>query len=452
MFCKKRISGLIAFLIVVIMAAAVLPACKLEGGDQSTTATDTPTPTVNMEELAGTKVVMSSKHFDITLYDFGQAFYSSQYYMYLMYGLIQPDQYCDAVIDEVSNLLYILNAAVDSGCTLTDEENANAEQSISEQLEELLISYEEDVADDVEDKRAQAKADLERDLAEDGIDFDSFIELATNNLKMSMLANKYYTEIMDSIEVTDEEVNNYFMTHREEDSKASISDFVGKVSAFNEGEGAYPTFIAADCFSVNHIAIMLETETDDEGNAVYIEDSRADDEFAIEQRIDELEGFDDFMALEEEYGEDPGMDNELFRESGYIIHPDLIDEYYDGFVYAAMNLHEGSWKPVDDPDSGTTHSTPALEFFKLKDGTMVVKVRTEPAIHYLIVNKEYKKGTVSYEQGDAKWESWKKVVAEEKLDSVYEELAAGWKEKYEIAVDTESIKAKYGSIFDTGEK
>ena len=451
MFCKKRISGLIALLIAVIMAAAVFSACKLDGGNQDTEATETPVPTVDPSELVGTKVVMSSKHFDITLYDFGQAYYNSQYYMYYLYGFLTPDQFCDAVIDEVSSLLYILNAAVDDGYSLTDEENAEAESFIAEELEELLDRYEEEVPADAADRRAQAKANLEAALAEDGIDFDSFIELATNNYKMSMLANKYYLAIKDSIEITDEEMADYIMEHRQSDAKATVSDFVANVSSYNEGDGAYPTYIAADCFSVNHIAIMLETETDDEGNMVYIEDSRAADEFEIEQRLDEIEGFDDFMALEEEFGEDPGMDNELFRESGYIIHPDLIDDYYDGFVYAAMNLHEGSWKPADDPDSDTHHSTPALEFFKLKDGTMVVKVRTEPAIHYLIVNKEYSRGAVNAEKGDPIWESWKEDLAAGKLDGVYEELSEGWKEKYEIAVDQVSIKAKYSVVDDPDE-
>ena len=65
---------------------------------------------------------MSSKNVDLTVYDFSQSFYSNQYYQYLMFGLIQPDQYCDMIIDDLSNFMYILNAAYDADVDLTEEE------------------------------------------------------------------------------------------------------------------------------------------------------------------------------------------------------------------------------------------------------------------------------------------------------------------------------------------
>ncbi len=443
MLNKKSLFGLIALTLIVIMAAGMLSGCKLDGGNQESAATEPPVPTVDPAEIASTKVVMSSKHFDLTLYDVGQAIQNGQYYLRLMYGLITAEQFYDSVIKDLSSYLYIVNAAVDDGFELTQDELDEIDRTIADQLEQVLLKYEEDVAEDVEDKRAQAKANLEADLASDGLDFDSFIQLATNNMRMSKIASKYYEHINDTVEVTDQEIGDYIFTNRAEDSKATVSEFVSKFSEYCHGNGACPTYIVADCFSVNHIALMYETESDDEGNVTYLTESRADDEFKIEQRLDEIEDFDGFMSLEEEYGEDPGMDNELYRENGYIIHPDLISEYYDGFVYAAMNLHEGEWEQEADPDAETPPSKPALEFFKLKDGTKVVKVRTQPGVHYIIVNKEFKKGVVDYEKGDAVWTSWKNSIAEKKLDSVYEELLATWKEKYEIAVDADSIKAKF---------
>ena len=233
MLNKKRSFGLVALILIVILAAAVFPACKLEGGDQSSVATDPPVPTIDPADLAGTKVVMSSKHFDITLYDFGQAYYNSQYFQYLMYGLFTPDQYCDAVIGELTNYLYILNAAADDGVELTDEEKAEIDSTISEQLEMLLLRYEENLPEGTADKRAEAKANLEKDLAEDGIDYDSFLELAKNNMIMSKLANKYYEKIKDSIEISDEEIEKYVQDHRISDSGLTVSEFVEKISNYN---------------------------------------------------------------------------------------------------------------------------------------------------------------------------------------------------------------------------
>ena len=62
-------------------------------------------------ELFGLKVVMTSKNVDMTMYDFGQSYRTNDYYQYAVYGLIAQDQYCEYVINDIMNFMYILNAA-----------------------------------------------------------------------------------------------------------------------------------------------------------------------------------------------------------------------------------------------------------------------------------------------------------------------------------------------------
>ena len=113
---------LLSVLLAVIMAAAVFASCKLTEDEPA--ATDEPAVSaapVDLEGVDGKTVIMSSKHVDMTMYDFGQEFYSNRYYQYFLYGAMTADQYCDTIIEEVSNFVAILNAAEEAGVTLTEE-------------------------------------------------------------------------------------------------------------------------------------------------------------------------------------------------------------------------------------------------------------------------------------------------------------------------------------------
>ena len=81
--------------------------------------------------------------------------------------------------------------------------------------------------------------------------------------------------------------------------------------------------------------------------------------------------------------------------------------------------------------------------FTLADGTEVVKVRTEPGVHYIIINKEYDKGVIPYEKGDARWESWLSTLRQNKFQEDFEALNNSWKELYPIEIKTDLIKAKF---------
>lgn len=452
-FDMKRIFRFIALAMALIMAAAAFGACKLTDDPSGAGATDDPlkpekTQAALPTDLDGTKVVMTSKHINMTLFDFGQSYYNSQYYVYYMYGMMSADQFYSAVIDEMSGFMRILNAAIDEGVELSEEELANVDTTIDEQLEQVLTNYEGNVPEGAEDVRAEARKLLEADLASDGISFDDYIALAKQNFKWNLLANKYYTSIVDSIDISEAEINAYILDQLEVDKGASMADFVEKYTAFVEGSGASPAYVPQDCFTVNHIFMAFETETDDQGNVSYVTDSLAEKEAELESLFPETEDFEAFMLLEEEYGEDPGMDKGSFRESGYLIHPDLIDSYYEGFVVAAMNLVEDGWKPAVDLQSGEEVKIPEVWSFTLKDGTKIIKVYTEPGVHYLIVNNELKEGRVEFAVGDERWNSWHDALANVKVEEVYSALDEEWTKKYPIAVDDASIQAKY--MQDTG--
>lgn len=443
---KKTFFPAIALLLAAIMAAFAFGGCKLtDDNEGQTDVTAAPNDPVPSGELDGAQVVMRSGDVEITLYDFGQSFYNSQYMQYYMYGMITADQLCDYTVEDLTHLIYLQRAAKDAGVELDENEVTEAETLIDDQLEQLLTQYESSVEDGVEDKRAEAKKLLEKDLAEDGIDYDTFLVLAKRNILMYKLADKYYKSVQASIEIADEDVESYVKAHINEDKSSSISDLIHKLSAFNEGEGAFPVYFSDDVFTVNHIYMGFETNTDEEGNTVTDFESRKDDEAALEAKLPEAEGFDGFMALEEEFGEDGGMDVDGYRENGYAIHPDVAGEYFDGFVYAAMNLHEGSWKPVLDKETGEFigGGERELTYFTLKDGTKVVKVYTDSGVHYIIVNKEYAKGETPVEKGSAAWESWRSTLTNERIEAKLNELSAEWVEKYEIQTETDIIKAKF---------
>jgi hypothetical protein len=441
----KRTIRFIALALAILMTAAVFGACKLTDDDQGAKNTDDPlkpekTQAALPADLDGTKVVMTSKHIDMTLFDFGQSFYNSQYYAYYMYGMIGADQFYDAVVDEMSGFMRILNAAIEEGVELDEEELANVDSTIDEQLEQVLTNYESNVPEGAENVREEAKKLLEADLASDGISFDDYIALAKQNFKWNLLANKYYNSIVDSIEIDDAQINDYILENLEVEKGGSMEDFVEKYTSFVEGTGASPIYVPQDCFTVNHIYMGFESETDEQGNSTYDKASRADDEARLEALFPDTESFEEFMLLEEEYGEDPGMDSGEFRESGYLIHPDLIDSYYEGFVVAAMNLIEENWTP----ESGEA-AIPELWMFTLKDGTRIVKVYSEYGVHYLILNQEIKEGAVEYTVGDERWESWHDAVANIKVEDAYRALDEQWAEQFPITVDDASIKAKYMS-------
>lgn len=440
---KSRTKTLIAAaLAAAVILISALTGCKLTPDEPPQVIQPSPSPAADIAELPGTYVVMRCRDVEMTLYDFGQAFYNSQYFQYYMYGMIQPSQYCDLVVQELSTLVYAINAAADKGIELSDEELAEIDSTIQDHLSQVLDNYETKVEGEVEDKRAEAKKLFEADLAQDGLTFDDFIKLATNNLIMMKLAEKYYKSISDDVEVTDDEITAYVSERIEEAKTVSMSDFVSDMSAYFEGTGPCPVYIPDDCFSVNHIYIAYGMLPEEDGGD-YDTESRLDTEAEIEARLPELAGFDEFMELETEYGEDPGMD-EVYRDCGYLIHPDLVDDYFEGFVYAAMNLHDGSWTtPPKEGSSEEPKDDPELKYFALKDGTKVVKVRTESGVHYLILNKEYAKGEMPYTKGDDCWNSWRSSIVDTKLSDVFEQLGEEWEKTYPIEVDIDVIKAKY---------
>lgn len=470
---KRNTKGIVALLLAVIMIVSAFASCKLtdepndeeqpteaaatEGiAEASAQPTETASPYGKLDntgnEISGLTVVMRSDNYEITLYDYGQSFYNGRKLQYYMYGMLTPEQYCESVVDEVAMLLYLLESAKEAGVELTEEEIANADKIIDDQLEELLTRYEENAGEDVEDKHAAALEKLEEDLKNDGIDFDSFLKLAKGNIHMYNTADKYYKTLDDAVEISEEDVNAYITEQRDKTANISVSDFVQAVSGYNEGSSPYPVIIPDDCFSVNHIFLMFESDTDEEGVAHANKESRSEDEAKIEKLIGEAADYEAFMALESEYGEDPGMDNERYREYGYIIHPSLATDYFPGFVYAAMNLHEGGWTPPHDLENGddVDYGERELSFFELKDGTKVVKVYTDSGVHYIIVNKEYKKGDVQYEIGDEFWQSWEDALKQQKMSEIYASLSEEWKAKYRIDVDMDSILAKYASNDEEG--
>lgn len=402
------------------------------------------TPWPENVEYDASSIVMRCNSVEMNMYDFGQGFYSSQYLQYLMYGMISADQYCNMVVDDLSTVLYLVNEAKQNGAELSEDEIVEIDTLIDNHVEKVIQSYVDQVEEGVEDREAEGMKNFEKDLAEDGLTVDSFITLAKNNLRLHKLAEEYYNTLAETVRASDDEVMKYVADNKAEAESLTIADFVDRMDTFINGGGAFPLYIVDDCFSVNHIYLAYETESSEE-EITYLTESRSADEAAVEAALPELQDFAAFMEYADEKGDDPGMEPDSpYRKYGYIIHPDLVDDYFGGFVYAAMNLHNGSWSaPVDAGAENTPAPDPELKFFTLKDGERVVKVCTESGVHYIIVNKEYKRGDTQYEIGDDIWESWRTAASETSLNELYENLSAEWKQKYTVEVDYATIRDKY---------
>lgn len=439
-----------------IVGLSVAAGCNLKEPDDNADPTNAPadaTEASPTEESGGTTVktegnpvVISSPQLDYTLYDFRQSYYANQYYMYMMYGMISPADYFDMVVDDASTFLYVYNAAVDNGVKLDDEELAALNTDFDTQIEGIISQYANDVDESVTDeaeRRAKAIELLNNDLEQDGLDYDTFMYLAKHNLTMYKLSDKYYGMLLDEVEVSDSEVLDYINEQLASSGEMTTSAFKDAYEAYSYEQGAFPVFVPDDCFSVDHIFIQFETEFDDTGSTVYLKDSRKDTEAEIESKLASAADFAAFMELEVEYGEDPGMDEEAIRENGYIIHGDYDSMYFEGFVYAAMNLYNEGWTPTPNAETGETYELPELKYFTLKDGTKIVKVATEPGIHYMIINKTFKKGPVEYEIGDAHWLSWKDAVAQTKFTEQFDALREEWKTKYPVTVHTDLFRAEF---------
>lgn len=420
------------YIILVVLMAALLAfsGCKKDQPEDGSAAD---------ADLPGMQVVMSSKNVDLTVYDFAQSYNSNEYYQYVGYGLISKEQYRDMIINELTNMIYLVNAAYDAGVELTDEEREQVEETINSQIEQILQSYMAKVPESASDKRAEAIKLLNADMENEGINYVALVELATKNLCMRMVASKYYTDLSDSVVVTDEDVEEYVKAQKSAQTGAAFEDISEALTNYFNGSGPYPVVFPDDCFSVNHIYLAFSKVKLTDDKETYDRNSKKEKEQQIEELLADTDDFDGFMDIVKYHGEDPGMSYDSFRENGYLIHPSMDKSYFPGFVYAAMNLHDGEWTP--EPDAG--YALPELTYFTLKDGTKVVKVYTESGVHYIIVNKEYSKGEVSYEKGDSFWNSWKEAVHSDKMDEMLEELNEQWVEAYPIEINYDLINEKF---------
>ena len=444
---KRRIA--IMFVAAIVLAFALVTGCSLKDKDKTPGATEpagTETNEGGTVKTPGNPVVITSPNLDYTLYDFRQSYYSNQYYMYMMYGMIGPAEYFDMVVDDSSSFIYVYNAAVDAGVTLDEQETADLDERFNTQIENVISQYANDVDESVTDeaeRRAAAIELLNEDLAADDLDYDSFLTLARHNLEIYTLADKYYMQLHDAVDVTEAEVLEYVDGLLESSSEMTMQTFKDSFDAYEGGSGIFPVYVPDDCFTVDHIFLEFESSLDENGGAVFDTASRRDTEAAIEEALENTADYEAFMELEVDYGEDPGMDEESYRENGYLIHADFDSQYFTGFTYAAMNLRYGSWTPTPDAETGETYELPELKYFTLQDGTKVVKVATERGVHYIIVNKIFEKGNVSYEKGDSYWLSWLDGAKDDKFAEQYDTLRAEWEEKFPITVHSDIFRAEF---------
>ena len=436
---RVRILGVLLVFLMILSCCLSL-GCSLEKKEPD--VTEGPSMTDEPYRVLGNPVVLSSKHLDYTLYDFRNAYYSNQYYMYMMYGMISAEDYFNMIIEDASSVIYIYNAAIDAGVELNAEEQKEFDEQVDAQIEAIISQYQNDVDESITDeaqRREEAIKLLNADLERDGLDYDTFIVLSRNNLLMYRITDKYYEKLRDELEVTEDDVTAYVNERLEKSDEVTPTSFKDEFEAYAEGSGAYPVYVPDECFSVDHILLLFEEATDENGGVVYDTESRKDTEAELESKIAQCADYEAFLQLETEYGEDPGMDDEGYRENGYLMHPDFDNLYFPGFAYAALNLYYGSWTPAES----ATYEIPELEYFTLQDGTKIVKVATEPGVHYIIVNKVFEKGPVSYEIGDNHWQSWKDSVADTMLTDQYEQLLETWKEAFPITDKTAEIKPEF---------
>ncbi len=395
---------------------------------------------------------------------------SQNYYLYSQYKLYTAEQYRDMILDQVIAYGVCLDQCRIQGITLNAEEETKLDEDVQKSIDDQLAAYASKVDPSITDKDAIRDAEMKllvAQIKQNGLTYDAYVAEIESSLRNNMLLDKLRDSVYAEVSIEDSDVRKYYDEHLEEDKKAytdeekRISSFYTAWSSFVSGSGHIPFYNPKDLFTVNHLLIKYDKDTDSKDPSVTPSFSKA-----VQVNIDLIEeqltsGIDmeKFVELLKEHGEDPGMENEDgYFKYGYLIHEELVEKYEEGFGYAAMKLFDENWEPPkededkdkdddkdtdaadDDKDKDETEP-PELTYFELTDGTKIVRVATDLGYHYMYINRTLEPGDLEFEDKDDVWQSIYDFVLSEKKSAEYESRFETWKSETKITIKRSLINS-----------
>lgn len=404
---------------------------------------------------------------DFNLY---KNFYTSSqnYYLYSQYNLYTAEQYRDMILDQVIAYGVCLDQCRIQGITLNDEEETKLAEDVQESIDEQLASYASKVDSSITDEAAIRDAEMDllvAQIKQNGFTYDDYVAEIESSLRNSMLLDKLRDSVYAEVSIEDSEVRKYYDEQLEKDTETytneenGISSFYSAWSSFVSGTGHIPFYNPKDLFTVNHLLVKYDQDTDSDDPTVTPSFSKS-----VQVNVDLIEeqltsGIDmeKFVELIKEHGEDPGMEDEDgYFKYGYLVHEELIEKYEEGFGYAAMKLFDENWEPSEedkdtddtadndtDADSDDTEETepPELTYFELTDGTKIVRVATDLGYHYMYINRILEPGDLQFEDKDDVWQSIYDFVLSEKKSAEYESRFETWKSETKITIKRSLINS-----------
>lgn len=307
--------------------------------------------------------------------------------------------YQDKIFDTIINSMLPVYVAKQQGVTLTDEEEAQVQADLQEQIDSLYESYASEVDETITDEaeiRAEEEKLLLADLKANGLTYEGYIADLEESLRDQAIGDKYVDSLLADVTVSEEEIQAYYdekVAYYEDRYEEDVGNYYDDYSSYITNGGLQPLVVPEGYNYYKHILVMNPEEGEEK-----------DVDAIIAEIYEKIEAGEDFDALIEEYGEDPGMQSEPYKTEGYILSEANASDYYEEFSEAALALeNEGDITPE------AVESTSGKHIIK-KLGPVEAK-------------------TISLDEVREKIEE---LVQQEKEDALYADYLAQWKEEVKI--------------------
>ncbi len=318
---KKHTLRALALILVTVMAVAAIAGCSASN----------PNPTVL--KIGDINIGMS-RYYSI---------FSSYKNMYESYGFYDVStteklrEFQDMIYGVLIDGYLPLYWANKAGVTLTDDEEAQAEASMSDELESNLKSYADDVSSSITDENAIREEEVKlfkKALKKSGWTYNGYLDMMLQNYREQLIMKKFMQSIYDEeVSVSEDDVlkhyNELITEQTAEYSETPSSYYDDYMKYVNGTTTVQPIVAPAGYRFCKHILIKFAAEGETKDVDAIVAEVQA-----------KLDAGEDFDALVAEYGEDTGMQSEPYITTGYLVSNDILDKYYDGFGAAAMALEK----------------------------------------------------------------------------------------------------------------
>lgn len=326
------------------------------------TAEPTAAPTADTRPAVDKSVVATIGDVQVTA-DEAAELYSYVLDMYSYYGYDTTDPEILSMLQDVT-----LDAAVMAKVEQLMEAERGLDVFTDEELAEFRTqaqaTYDEAYADlydslnDGELTEDELSAQTLAQLESYGYTVDALVEQA----QAEAAYNRLYTELTQDVQVTDEEIVEYYADIVASDKQIYENDLASYTLQCMYG--SRPAYTPEGIRTVKHILVKYLDEDAQKISELVALSEKPDDydeqyealkqaAYAnIKDTIDEImariEAGEDFDALVEEYGEDPGMQSEPYKSEGYMVYDGattLVAEFVDSAM-ALENIGDVTSEPA----------------------------------------------------------------------------------------------------------